>query len=513
MQYKSFYPLLLAIVLLCNISCIATAQDQPALQDSVYSSILGEERAIEVIYPKGHNPQSPQKYEVLYCLEGVADFARLEYNFLNGEGFIPNLIIIGLPNTVKNGMGMRDRDFTPTHTYEFTGGANKFLAFLKDELLPYIAKKYPVKASGNTLYGGSLSGLFVVYAFLNEPSLFTSYMAVDPSLWWDNFYPNKLASKKFDSLTNLHNSLWIAGREGSAYNYMGTAEMDSLLHIKAPTGLTWRCAKYQGETHYSTQFKGVWDGLKFSYAGFYASEGGYPTSRKIAIKPNRGMVAKNSPFGLICYNVTQGPYIHYTTDDTQPTASSPALTGDETRITLSTSAKIIVKSIGVRPAYDRVDTAYFEVGDALPGIAKPEGIVPGGLNYKYYEGSWDTMPAFAKLKALKAGQAGKDFDLGSLPRQTGFALQMEGYMRIDNPGNYILELGGTYFRVYINNQLILGGHNTGNGENYMLPLEKGFYPLRIEYLHKKDTDNLEPLYIKPDGIDDYPVPVEVLYGK
>jgi predicted alpha/beta superfamily hydrolase len=172
----------------------------------------------------------------------------VEFDLLQGEGFIPkNVIIIGLPNTEKNGVNMRNRDFTPTSTSNLTGGAEKFLSFFRDELMPYVINKYNAKSKGHTLYGGSLGGLFVVYAFLNEPDLFTSYIAIDPSLWWDKFYLNKIATRKFDSLASFNNTLFIAAREGNNYRYMGIAEMDSILQSKVPAGLDWKCIKYSDE--------------------------------------------------------------------------------------------------------------------------------------------------------------------------------------------------------------------------------------------------------------------------
>src|SRR5204862_4773522 len=183
------------------------------------------------------------------------------------------------------------------------------------------------------LYGGSLGGLFVMYAFLNNPDLFTSYIAIDPSLWWDNFYLNKIAANKFDSLKVYNNTLFIVGRKGEIYKEMGIYGMDSMLHAKKPLGLDWTCIPYANETHYSTNFKGFWEGLKFSYGGFYASTGGYITSRKIVIKPKRGVVLRNVPFKFICYNLMSDVYLHYTTDGTIPTVKSPKLAGDETPVT------------------------------------------------------------------------------------------------------------------------------------------------------------------------------------
>jgi predicted alpha/beta superfamily hydrolase len=146
------------------------AQEQNIKADSLWSEFLQEERHIHIAFPDNFKPNADTPYEVIYILDGFSMFMQTSWTFLQGEGFIPkNMIMVGIDNTIKNGMDMRDRDFTPTNTGSVTGGADKFVAFLKSELLPYINKKYQGKSKGNTLYGGSLA----VYVLMTQPDRFT----------------------------------------------------------------------------------------------------------------------------------------------------------------------------------------------------------------------------------------------------------------------------------------------------------------------------------------------------
>lgn len=510
--------ILMMVFSLCFLLTVQTkAQGQVTQVDSLYSQILQEQRLVHIVFPKNYNPATNNKYEIVYCLDDIADFLTLEWGMLQWEGFIPkNMIMVGITNPKPNGVDMRDRDFTPTKTRENTGGAINFLSFIKNELIPYINKKYKGSNDGNILYGGSLGGLFVMYTFLNDPSLFTSYIAIDPSLWWDDFFLPKTAAGKLASNKELHNTLYIAGREGNAYNEMGLAEIDSVLRRKAPKGLDWTCLAYRNETHYSTNFKGFWDGLKFSYGGFYASTGGYPTSRKIAIKPKRGIVRKDVPFNLTCYNLIANRYLHFTTNGTEPTLSSPTLDGDETRISLAMDSKVLVKSIGVRSAYDKLDSACFVVGETFKSIAEPKKVKQGGLYYTCYQSTLDSFPDLKKSKPVKQGIAGKDFDVNKLVTDKNFVCILSGYIKIEQAGYYILEMGNgnDHTRVYLNNQQVLGNHFIRDeGEMYLLPLQAGFYPFRIEYFHKKGEAELVPVYLKPEGKEDFAIPVEMLYSE
>jgi predicted alpha/beta superfamily hydrolase len=84
--------------------------------------------------------------------------------------------MVGVVNSYPNNVNQRFRDLTPTPAGQNgAGGGPKLLAFLKDELIPYITKKYPSNGS-NILWGHSLGGLFVLYTLFTEPQLFDAYI-------------------------------------------------------------------------------------------------------------------------------------------------------------------------------------------------------------------------------------------------------------------------------------------------------------------------------------------------
>lgn len=505
------------LFILLLVSTVARSQHISTIKDSLFSATLKETRPLNVALPKNYDPAASDEYEVIYCLGDIPDFLNVEWSLLQWEGFIPkNTILVGIPDFEQHGVNMRERDLAPTKTSANSGEAGRFLLFFRNELMPYIGKRYHAKPGGHTLYGGSMGGLFVMYTFLTAPDLFTSFVAIDPSLWWDHFYLHQLAAEKFVRRDTLNNTLFIAGREGAAYQFMGVAGMDSILKANAPPGLDWKCVQYSNETHYSTNFKGFWEGLKFSYGGFYASAGGYPTSRKIAIKPDNGIVLRNKPFKLICYNLVADAYLRYTTDGTTPGIYSPRITGEETAITINRDSKVTVKSLGKRREYDKSANGFFQVEEVFPAMTMPAGALPGGLRYKYYEGNWDTIHDFRKLTPVETGIAGKDFNLNKVSKKNNYALVQEGYIKISEPGYYIFEMGtgNDHTRLYLNNRLILGGHfKTGEGESFMVPLEKGFYPLRINYFHKKNEVDLQPIYIKTEGQEDVPLPTDMLFSR
>ena len=112
-------------------------------------------------------------------ITGLVQFFNLTFQ-------MPDFIIVGIANVDRR------RDFT-FHTdlkdlkksYPTTGHSAEFIRFIKEELQPFVSSNY---SSSQTRYliGQSLGGLLATEILLKEPTLFSHYLIVSPSLWWDN---------------------------------------------------------------------------------------------------------------------------------------------------------------------------------------------------------------------------------------------------------------------------------------------------------------------------------------
>ncbi len=106
---------------------------------------------------------------------------------------VPPILVIGVGYRVTDNdvvLGLRARDFSPTvdATQEdpsLMGGADRFLAFFRDELKPWVGDRYDVDPDDSTFFGDSLGGLFATHVLLSEPATFRRYGIGSPSLWWD----------------------------------------------------------------------------------------------------------------------------------------------------------------------------------------------------------------------------------------------------------------------------------------------------------------------------------------
>ncbi|HIF84587.1 MAG TPA: alpha/beta hydrolase, partial [Flavobacteriaceae bacterium] len=189
---KTFYYLFLSFLIL---SCARKSQynDPIPVHDnfSIESKFVNETRVINVWAPSNYK-NTNDSLLVLYMPDGGAneDFPHIANTIakLIESKSISPIILVGIENTE------RGRDLTGFSEVEedakycpLTDGANNFRAFISEELVPEINRKYRTK-NKKGIIGESLAGLFVMETFFLKPKTFDFYIAMDPSLWWNNHY-------------------------------------------------------------------------------------------------------------------------------------------------------------------------------------------------------------------------------------------------------------------------------------------------------------------------------------
>src|SRR5947199_5481296 len=146
-------------------------------------------------------------------------------------------LLVGIENT------QRRRDMTgPTENEEDkkiaprVGGSAAFRAFIRQELMPEVKARY--RTSNETaIVGESLAGLFVVETFLLEPDLFDTYIAFDPSLWWNRGALVKEATRRPPAIDSRPKTLYLASSSEDRSDL--TQELAKVLKSNAPAALTW----------------------------------------------------------------------------------------------------------------------------------------------------------------------------------------------------------------------------------------------------------------------------------
>lgn len=181
--------------------------------DTVYSEHLEEHREFWVKFPENYNPNSSTKYPVVYLLDGFSLKNNLETVYENYWGhYLPHMILVGISNRTN-----RVRDLTTSQVKmrrgsvmnENTGGAENFTRFIEKELIPYIDNKYPTTPY-RTLIGHSYAGLFTINMLINHKHVFENYIAIDPSIEWDDQNLLKKAKQKLTSEKYKGKSLFVS---------------------------------------------------------------------------------------------------------------------------------------------------------------------------------------------------------------------------------------------------------------------------------------------------------------
>lgn len=245
---------------------------------ALYSTVLQEERSYWVYVPEQYEQDTTQAYPVIYLLDGDSFFHSLvgiSRTLASGRGrYLPPSIIIAVLNTD------RTRDLTPTasaagrdgkilpNAIPQGGGSDTFNRFLTGELRAVIDSSYRTNGH-NMLIGHSYAGLFTLNTFLRHTDLFDIYLALDPSLWWDQ---GKLSEEAADLIkgkdfTGKSLYIGIASKIRTDRVDIHLNKVDYLLSEVLPQAenLRFFSKSFPEENHGTVAIPGMYDGIKQLY--------------------------------------------------------------------------------------------------------------------------------------------------------------------------------------------------------------------------------------------------------
>ena len=218
---------------------------------TMQSASLNELRRINIYLPAGYASDST-RYPVMYMPDGgmAEDFLHVAglFQVLQGNGGMRPFILVGIENT------QRRRDLTgPTRNPEDlkiapkVGGSAAFRDFIRTELMPAVKARYRTTRE-TAIIGESLAGLFVVETFFLEPALFDTYIAFDPSLWWDNHAIVDSAASRLRRAGTTTATLYLSN-SGEPGIIGLTATLAQHLRNNAPASIKWFHEPLPDETH------------------------------------------------------------------------------------------------------------------------------------------------------------------------------------------------------------------------------------------------------------------------
>ena len=258
---------------------------------ALHSEIINDDFEIYISLPYKYF-SSDTTYPVLFCLDANVKFGMVS-NVINNLGTLtkdlPEILVVGIAYPIKGvaeWAALRKRDTTPTSKPLYdkrwadrlnkatgrkdiivkSGEADKFLAFLSDELIPFIESDYRVSPNDRALYGTSSGGLFTLYALFQRPELFHRYFAGSPSINWDEEYMYKLENDFATSHTDLPARLFMCvGSLENEWYLDNMKKMGQLLRSRNYLNLKLETLIFENETHGTTGPASLCKGLKILY--------------------------------------------------------------------------------------------------------------------------------------------------------------------------------------------------------------------------------------------------------
>lgn len=238
----------------------------------ISSSILDEERTIFISTPENYN-NSNSSYPVLYVLDGDVDkikYASGLVSDLSTRAMCPNMIVVAIANT------KRFRDMTPNNSNIDSQGkkanwgndygkADRFLRFIELEVFPYVESNYRTLPY-RVVTGHSASAMCITHAFLSHTKMFNSYIAISPTLWWDENLFNRTADKNIQSMNLKYNQFYFSiGSLETPLNIRNGYQFYQTLSKKSPSDFNWKYDFIENETHGSQATLALYNGLRFVF--------------------------------------------------------------------------------------------------------------------------------------------------------------------------------------------------------------------------------------------------------
>jgi hypothetical protein len=264
------------------------------------SRIMGEERTIWIRVPASYNEasSSTQTYPVIYVLDGKSAFFPVTgvVSFMSEEDHvnyqIPEMIVVGVdtenrfrdltPNkSTKQANGEESKTPEQKLMMSGSGGGEKFLNFMKEEVFTYIEKNY--RTNPFRIYvGHSLGGLTATYTFLKHPDLFNATISIDPSLWWDgakyvNEAPELLKKMPKDQIRKYYVSVIDSSSYGGSLQFHTNAifNIGKAMENVSSKKIQYKVDYIANTDHSSIPLLSWYNGLLFIFEGYHKSHFDY----------------------------------------------------------------------------------------------------------------------------------------------------------------------------------------------------------------------------------------------
>lgn len=236
------------------------------------SIALDQKRTLNIYLPDGY-ADSTLSYPVIYVLDGSAteDFPHIAglAQYMNMYDLLPRSIVVGIANEGRS----RYHDFTHVTRSDSdkvwiptNGGSAAFIEFIEKEVQPFVTSHYRT-TDRRTLIGQSLGGLLAMEILFKKPELFDDYIAVSPSLWWDDGSLAGTAAQWTKGNGTSPRRVFIAMAKDDTITEPALAEVLSAFKTNTKPPFQWIHVPFPEETHATILHRAVYRGFEWLTSG------------------------------------------------------------------------------------------------------------------------------------------------------------------------------------------------------------------------------------------------------
>ena len=266
---------LISLLPLIAVFQTASAQTLPSvvIKGSEIRTIKSDEtgRTYDLFIRRAGAGSAGKKVPVLYLLDGQWDFKLLDsvWGGLYYDKFVPDMVIVGITYSGENPNydELRAMDYTPTRNMAVkgSGDAPRFLAFIKNKVMPLVESNYGGDPGKRILMGSSYGGLFTLYAMLTEPDLFYGYLAASPAVSYDNNFIYALEKKYSETRKSLPTRAFISVGDQEQLT-QPVKDFIQVITGRSYAGLKIETRVIEGERHAGNKPEAFNRGLRFVFA-------------------------------------------------------------------------------------------------------------------------------------------------------------------------------------------------------------------------------------------------------
>jgi mono/diheme cytochrome c family protein len=177
-----------------------------------------------------------------------------------------------------------------------------------------------------------------------------------------------------------------------------------------------------------------------------------------------------------------------------PQPTSISLGTPSRKLTLPGLTQFLQDPLAVRPGgrMPHLNLTAAEARDIASFLLNDLDIV-SGLQYAYYEGSWEKLPKFDTLTPVAVGDA-ETFDLSPAMRKDHFALRFEGTIHLPQEGDYLFLIGSDDgSRLLIDDKLIVAndGIHPFEQKRKKVKMAAGLHSVVVEYFEDEGEESLQ----------------------